>query len=75
MKKKRTKTKIGVGYVVKEKVGDIEKKTRKGRIRRTRKEVVGRVHAVVGNKRLLVQFGDGKKKYMSSSLFVFLSSK
>ena len=37
--------------------------------------MVGCVQAVVGKKRLLVQLGDGQKKYMSSSQLVFLSSK
>ena len=39
--KKRFKTKIRVGSVMKAKVGDVEDKTRHGRTRRTRKEVVG----------------------------------
>ena len=38
---KQTKTKIVVGSVVKAKVGELEKITRKGRSRRMRKEVVG----------------------------------
>ena len=33
------------------------------------------VQAVVGKKILLVQFGDGQKKYMISSSLVFLRSK
>ena len=37
---KQTKTKIGVGSVVKAKVGELEKIKRKGRSRRIRKEVV-----------------------------------
>ena len=36
---KQTKTKIGVGSVVKAKVGELEKITREGRSRRMRKEV------------------------------------
>ena len=39
------------------------------------KEVVGCVHAVVGKKKFLVQLEYGKKKEISSSLIVFLSSK
>ena len=39
--KKQNKTKIGVGSVVKTKVGDLENITREGRIRRLRKDVVG----------------------------------
>ena len=53
---KQTKTKIGVGYVVKAKVGELEKITREGRIRRMRKDVLGCVQSVVGNKKLLVLF-------------------
>ena len=56
---KQTKTKIMVGYVVKSKVGDLEKITRKGRIRRMRKEVVGCVQCVVGKNKFLVLFEDG----------------
>ena len=73
--KKWIKTKIGVGCVVKEKVGDIEENTREGRSRRMRKDMVECVQAVLGKKILLVQFVDGQKKDMSSSLLVFLSSK
>ena len=36
---------------------------------------MGCVHRVVGKKNFLVQFKDGKKKEISSSLLVFLSSK
>ena len=60
--KKRTKTKIGVGYVVKSKVGELENITKEGIIRRTRKEVVGCVQSGVGKKNPLVQFEDGHKK-------------
>ena len=47
---KQTKTKIVVGYVVKAKVGELEKITRKGGSRRMRKEVVGCFQSVVGKK-------------------------
>ena len=70
-----TKTKIGVGYVAKYKVGELEKITREVRIRRMGKEVVGRFQSVVGKKKFLVQFEDGQKKDISSSLLVFLSLK
>ena len=60
--KKQTKTKIGVGYVVKAKVGELENITREGRIGSMRKEVVGCVQAVLGKKKFLVQFKDGQKK-------------
>ena len=68
--KNQKKTKIGVGYVVKAKVGELEEIKRDERIRRTRKDVVGGVQSVVGSKIFLAQFEDGKKKYIiSSSLF------
>ena len=54
--KKRIKTKIGLGSNVKAKVGEMERNTREGRIRRKRKEVTGCVQVVVDNKKLLVQF-------------------
>ena len=54
--KKHTKKKIGVGSVVKSKVGESDNITREGRSRRISKEVVGCVHIVVGKKKLLVQF-------------------
>ena len=70
MEKKRIKTKIGVGFVVKAKVGDMEGNTRGGRSRSMRKEVVVCFQAVLGKKKFLVQFEDGQKKEMSScSLF------
>ena len=69
------KTKIGVGYVVKSKVGYLEEITREGRIRRIKKEVVGCVQAVVGKNKLLVLFKYGQKKETSSSSLVFLISK
>ena len=56
---KQTKTKIGVGSVVKADVGELEKITREGRRRRTRKEAVVCVHSVVGKKNFLVLFEYG----------------
>ena len=73
--KKKTKTKIGVGYVVKSKVGELENITREVRSRRMRKDMVGCVQSVVGKKKLLVQFENGNKKDISYSSLVFLSSK
>ena len=73
--KKQTKTKIGVGFVVKAKVGELENITREGINGRTRKEVVGYVQSMVGKKNFLVQFEDGQKKEISYYLLVFLSSK
>ena len=52
--KKRVKTNIGLEYVVK--VGDTEEKTREGRTRQTRKEVVVFVQAVLGKKKFVFQF-------------------
>ena len=52
--KKWIKPKIGVGYLVKTKVGKMKGNTREGRRRRTRKEVVGCVQDVVGKNNLLV---------------------
>ena len=54
--KKRIKTKIGVGSVVKANIGDKEDNIREGRRRWTGKEVVGCVQAVVRNKKFLFQF-------------------
>ena len=73
--KKRIKTKIGVGSVVKAKVGDMEENTREGRNSRIRKEVVGCVQDVVGNKKFLVQFGYGQNKDMGSFLLSCVCSK
>ena len=67
----KNKMKIGVGSVVKSKVGELEKITREERRRRTRKEVVGYVQSVVGNKMFLFQFIDGHKKDISSSSLFF----
>ena len=53
---KQTKTKTVVGSVVKSKVGELEKITRKGRSRRMRKDVVGGVQRVVGKNKFLVIF-------------------
>ena len=64
-----------MGSLVKSKVGKIEENTREGRSRRIRKDVVGCVQAVVGNKKFLVQFEDGKKRDMSSILILYLCSK
>ena len=68
--KKRKKTTIGVGSVLKEKVGEIDEYTMEGRIMRMRKEVVRCVQDVVGNKIFLFQLKYGKNKEMSSSLLV-----
>ena len=51
---KWTKTNIGEGYVVKEKVRYMEDNKREGRISRTSKEVVVSVQAVVDKMKFLV---------------------
>ena len=70
--KNQNKTKIGEGSVVKENFGELEKITREGRSRRMMKEVVVCVQTVVGKKKFLVQFEDGKKKEINAYLLVFL---
>ena len=72
---KQTKTKIVMGSVVKAKVGESEKITRKGRSRRMRKEVVGFVQSVVGKNKFLFLFEDGQKKEIGSCLLVYLNEK
>ena len=54
--KNQTKTKIGVGSVVKANVGELENIRREVRRSRMRDEVVGCVQGVVGKKNVLVQF-------------------
>ena len=71
----RGKTKIVVGPVVIAKVGDMEEKTRKRRSRRTRKEVVGYVQDVVGKKKILIQFEDGKRKDMGTCSLTLISTE
>ena len=73
--KKHKNMKIGVGYIVKAKVGELENITREERIRRTRKEVVVCVQDVAGNKKFLVQFEYFQKKEIIYSSLVFLISK
>ena len=53
----------------------MEENTREGRVRSMRKYVVGCVHAVVVKKKFLVQFKDGIKRDISSSLLSYLCSK
>ena len=59
---KHIKTKIGVGSVLKAKVGELDKITREGRIRRMSREVVGCVQSVVGKNIFLVLFEYWQKK-------------
>ena len=72
---KQTKTKIGVGSVVKAKVQELEKITREGGSRRIRKEVVGCVQSLVMKKKFFVLFEYGQKKEIGSCLLVYLSEK
>ena len=72
---KQTKTKIGVGSIVKAKVGELEKIIRKRRSRRKRKEVVVCVQSVVGKNKFLILFEDGQKKEIGSCSLVYLSEK
>ena len=57
--KKRIKTKIVLGYVVKVKVGEIADNKMEVRVSRMSKEVVGCVQAVLSKKRFLSQLGYG----------------
>ena len=63
---KQRKTNIRVGSVVTSKVRYMEEKNREGRIRRTRKEVVGCSQAVMGKKKFLVKFKIGHMREMVS---------
>ena len=64
--KKWIKPKIGVGYLVKTKFGNMKVNKREGRRRRTRKEVVLFVQDVVGKNNFLVKFEYGHKRDMTS---------
>ena len=75
MEKKRIKTKIGVGSVVKTKVRDMGEKTSEGGIRSKREKVAGCVKAVVERNNLLVQFEYGKKKEMGCVLLSYVCFK
>ena len=69
--KNQNKTKIGMGYVLKAKVVELDKITMEGRIRGIRKEVVICVQYMVGKNNFLDQFEDEQKKEISSSLLFF----
>ena len=71
----QTKTKTGVGSVVKAKVGELKKIKREGISRRMRKEVVVCVQRVVGKNRFLFLFEYGQKKEIGSCSLVHLSEK
>ena len=53
----------------------MEEKKREGRSSRMNKEVVEFVQSMVGKEMFLVQFEDGKKKYMSSFSLLCLCLK
>ena len=69
--KNQNNTRIRVGYVVKYKVGELEKITRNGRSRRMRIEVAVYAHDVAAEKKLLLKLENGQKKEIISSLLVF----
>ena len=73
--KRHNKTKITVGSILQAKVGELEKTTREGRSRRTRKEAVGCVQSAVGKKNFLVLFEYWQKKEIGSCSLVYLSEK
>ena len=60
--KKHNKKKIGLGSVVKAKVGELEEITMEVRSRIIRKKVVECVHDAVGNNKFLFKFKYGPKK-------------
>ena len=64
-----------MGYLVKAKVGELEKITREGRNRRMRKEVVVCVQRVVGKNKLLVLFEYGQNKEIGYCSLLYLSEK
>ena len=53
----------------------MEKITRKGRISKTRKEVVGCVQSVVGKNKFIFLFKDGQKKEIGSCSLLYLNEK
>ena len=52
----QSKTKIGLGYIMTEKFEETKENTREGRSLMMRNEVVGCVHPVVAQKKILVHF-------------------
>ena len=75
MEKNWIKTKIGVGSVVKAKIGGMEENKREGRSGRTRKDVMGCVQDMVENNKFLFQFENGHKKEMFLCLLVYICLK
>ena len=68
-------TNIGVGYIIKKNVGDMEEKTREGIRRRIRKKVVGCVQDVVEKKNFMFKLKYRRMIEMGSSLISYLCSK
>ena len=64
-----------MGSLIKSKVREMEDNKKERITRRTRKEVVGYVHDMVGKKKFLIQFENGQKKEMISCSLVFLCLK
>ena len=73
--KKRVNTKIGVGSVVKAKVGDMGDNIREGRISGISKDVVVCAQAMLSNKKILFHLKDAEKKEMGSLLLQFYVRK
>ena len=70
--KKRIKLKIEVGYLVKANTGNMEDKTRNGRSKRMRKEVVGCVQDVLGKNNVPDQFEYEQKRYLGYISLLYL---
>ena len=66
---------IDVGTLVKEKVGELGEKKTEAISMRTRKVVLGSVQAVLVKKKLLIQFNDGQRIWMSYPFMLYLYSK
>ena len=72
---KQNNIKIRVGSIVKTKVGVLDNITMERRIRIISEDMVGCVESVVGKNNCLLQLQNGHKKWIGSSLLVFLSLK
>ena len=72
---KLNKTNIWVGSIITEKVRDMEEDTIEVGTRSIMEGVMGCVQAVVGKKKLMVQFEDGQWQDISSPLLLYVCSK
>ena len=72
---KLSKMKTGVGSFVTAEVEEAEENTMEGRSRGVMSQVVGCVQALVGKKKFIVQSKDRQRREMSSSLWLYVSSK